>query len=921
MFAGPFIAPRWRLQLRNRIAPRTSLVLSGSAVLLLAIAAAQESARPTQPLGPVGEQESKPAMAAVPVASVIDPGVIPSRQNITPAGLQSVFESRVYGVAFDEKGESIYAATPGQKGSFVYQIDLKTNQMMKVVSASAMPGMQGLAYDPVSHTALMSAMEGGGKKKDSVGQLVAIGEQSSVLAGGLGSHQAGGIAVGRARNSHGQRLAVMALTFDDEAAVIDLDSKAVVQRVKTGIAPFGAVISGDSSAAYVSNWGGRVPRPGERSAATGSETGADQVLVDERGVASSGTVARIDLVSGQVTASIEVGLHPSGLAWDEKHQRLYVANSNSDCISVVDTEKNRLLETIAIQPFARKVADIAPESVALSPDGKTLYATLAGINAVAVIEVGAAPAHLAGLIPTGWYPNHVAVSPDGKLLGVSTLLGVGSGWNSPGLLARERREGMKPELNIHRRYVHADRGTVQIIPVPDGDEMARYSAAVAENNRMRLKGDLQAASELQAMADPKARPRPVPARAGEPSTIDHVVYIIKENRSYDQYFGSLGKGNGDPSLNVYDDNVIPNQRKLAREFVLLDNFYANGGNSADGHQWLTQAAETDYTYWPGYNGRSYPKNGDDPLAFAGSGFLWDHLAAHHKTFADFGEYVGQMAGKNENVRIDFLNQYKNGDQFIGSFSTKAPIARLNQYLVADYPAYGLRVPDVVRARIFIRHLKQWENEGRMPNLVMIQLPSDHTAGTTPGFSTPKACMADNDLALGQVVEAISNSQFWKSTLIFIVEDDAQDGLDHVDGHRTVALAVSPYIRRGSIDSTFYSQVSMVKTIELIMGLPPMSIFDLIANDMRASFQATADLTPYQAVEPAQSIYERNPELNSLQGQDRQDALASSKMDWHEPDDVPTEQLNAILWRNSKNSTYPARKRGVSVFRPESLRLR
>ena len=201
---------------------------------------------------------------------------------------------------------------------------------------------------------------------------------------------------------------------------------------------------------------------------------------------------------------------------------------------------------------------------------------------------------------------------------------MGSGWNSPGLLRREKREGMKPELNIHRRYVHADRGTVHIIPVPDEDQLGRYSIAVAENNHMSLQSDFSPPAAQQ-KPDPSAAPRPIPARAGEPSTIDHVVYIIKENRSYDQYFGSLGKGNGDPSLDIYGDDVIPNQRKLAREFVLLDNFYANGGNSADGHQWVTQAAETDYTYWPGYNGRSYPKNGDDPLAFAGSGFLWDQL--------------------------------------------------------------------------------------------------------------------------------------------------------------------------------------------------------------------------------------------------------------------------------------------------------
>src|SRR6202012_6100979 len=221
-------------------------------------------------------------------------------------------------------------------------------------------------------------------------------------------------------------------------------------------------------------------------------------------------------------------------------------------------------------------------------------------------------------------------------------------------------------------------------------------------------------------------------------------------------------------------------------------------------------------------------------------------------------------------------------------------------------------------RIFLRHLKTWESSGEMPNLVMIQMPSDHTEGTTPGFSTPRACLADNDLAIGQIVDAISHSQFWKSTLILIVEDDAQDGLDHVDGHRTVALAVSPYTKRGSIDSTFYSQVSMVKTIELIMGVPPMSLFDLIANDMRQSFQQAPDLTPYEAVEPKQSIYELNPELNALDGQSKADAMASSKMNWEEPDDVPTEELNQILWRNANGTQYPSWKRHSGVFQPGQM---
>jgi DNA-binding beta-propeller fold protein YncE len=900
---------------RSRPIQLTNAILASCIVLSVHGTLLSQTA---QRLGPVGEQESKPLMVARPVKSVVDPGVVPSRQAITPAGLQSVFESRVFGVAFGENGESIYAAVLSQKGTDVYQIDLKTNQTTAVLSAVASAGLQGLAYDTVSHAPLLSGLVGSGKRQESAGELVTFtGKNSVVVAADLGTHQIGGVGAGRSPNTQGRRLAVVALTYDDQVAIIDLNTKEVVFKVRTGIAPFSVAVSQDSSVAWVSNWGGRPPKLGERSAATGSEPNADHVLVDERGVASSGTVERIDLLTGKVTATIAAGLHPSGMAWDETTQRLYVANSNSDSISIMDTAANRLFGTIDLQPFTKKAAGVSPVSVALSSDHFTLYAACAGINAVAVIDIRSLHPRIAGFLPTGWYPDHVTVSPDGKFIAVSTLLGVGSGWNSPGLLSREKKLGMKPELNMQRRYVHADRGTVQIVAVPGENELARFSVAVAENNHMRLSTDLLNTEVAQRKPNSQATPRPVPSLPGEPSTIDHVVYIIKENRSYDQYFGSLGKGNGDPTLDTYQDDTIPNQRKLALEYVLLDNFYANGGDSADGHQWLTQAAETDYTYWPGYNGRSYPKNGDDPLAFAGSGFLWDHLSAHHKTFADFGEYVGQMEEKNSAQRAILLDEYRRGGTFEGAFATKAPIARLNQYLVSDYPAYGLRVPDVVRARIFLRHLKTWENTGGMPNLVMIQLPSDHTEGTTPGFSTPKACLADNDLALGQIVEGISHSRFWKSTLILIVEDDAQDGLDHVDGHRTVALAVSPYIRRGAIDSSFYSQVSMVKTIELILGLPSMSLFDFIANDMRDSFQPTRDLTPYQAVEPQQSIYETNPDLHALDGQNKLDAIASARMDWHEPDDVPSEQLNQILWRNAMNTDFPVWKRHSVAFRMPS----
>ncbi len=831
-----------------------------------------------------------------PVSTVLDPGVITTRQAITPAGIQMVFGHRVQGVAFGPSSDVVYALAAASKGAVIYKFDWRTNRALQIVRSTASPGIQSLAFDPVAKSPVMAGLNASkvGSETRQIIQLIGIASGATrVEASDFGRNVVGGLVLTRDA-AH----ALVALTFNDELAIIDRDT-GTAAKIRTGIAPFGVAVNEAGTVAYVSNWGGRFPKPGDRTATTGNERNADRVVVDARGIAASGTVARVDLKTREVTNLIEVGLHPTGMALDERRQRLYVANSNSDSVTVVDTRANTVIESIPIRPFERKAAGAAPESIVLSEDGLRLYVACAGINAVAVI--GLRPSRLEGLIPTGWYPNHIALSPDGEYLAVSTMLGVGSG----------SREGQ----DQRRRYVHANRGTLHVIPVPDVSQLAGYTTAVAENNRLRLaapQGRRAAASPARAAS----MPLPVPQRSGEPSLIDHVVYIVKENRSYDQYFGDLGKGNGDPSLQLVGDDVIPNQRKLARDFVLLDNFYANGGNSADGHQWVTQTAETDYTYWPGYTGRSYPKNGDDPLAFANSGFLWDNALGHRRTFADFGEFAGVLPNMN---RLKLLDEYRNGSDFRDTFQSVAPIAPLNRYLIKDYPTYSLQVPDVVRARIFLRHLKDWERTGSMPNLVMVQLPSDHTSGTSPNYSTPKACFADNDFALGQIVEGLTHSKFWPNMLIFVVEDDAQSGLDHVDGHRTVAQVISPYTRRGAVDSTFYSQASIAKTIELILGLPTMSLFDLIANDMRNAFQTTPIFTPYTAETPRQSIYEANPSLSALKGQARKAAKEAMRMNFRDPDSAPTGKVNRMIWASVRGwaAPYPAAKRGAFLpFGPD-----
>jgi hypothetical protein len=321
--------------------------------------------------------------------------------------------------------------------------------------------------------------------------------------------------------------------------------------------------------------------------------------------------------------------------------------------------------------------------------------------------------------------------------------------------------------------------------------------------------------------------------------------------------------------------------------------------------------------WPGYQGRSYPYDGTDPIAYSKNGFIWDYAVNKGRTVRIFGEYAGHLT-TSKPARIQYLNRWKQGDDFTKEWNTVAPIAPMNKLLAKNYPSWSENIPDVARAQIFLADLKRMESEKAMPNLTIVQLAADHTAGTDPGTSTPRSMVADNDLALGQIVEALTKSTFWPKMAIFIVEDDAQNGVDHVDGHRTVALAVSPYTRRGAVDSTFYSTQSMVKTIELILGLPTMSVFDLIAEDMRASFTSKSDTTPYTALPAEVSLFEVNPPVKALRGAARKAAIASSKMRFDLPDAAPADKLNRILWGAVRgwSTPYPAPVR--SAFAPLSL---
>jgi YVTN family beta-propeller protein len=851
-----------------------------------------------------------------PQRGITDPGVIATNQVTTPAGVQSVFQGRVTGLHFGRESSEIWVAVPGS----VYRMAWADNRVLARVPISGRSGIYGLAFDGANGGMFVSSVgrvpagaqrpAGAAANAPSVAQLATIAGDSLHSFGGFGHDMAGSPAVARRANASGHRVAVLPLISDDQLAVVDADNGELLRTVQLGVAPVAAVVSFDGAVAWVTELAGRQPVANERAVAQCCEARAEPVRTDARGIAEAGTVVRIDLITGEAGVRIGVGRHPTAIVWDEDRNRAYVTDGNSDEVSVLDTRTDSLLGSISIAPFATHAPGLAPTALALSPDGATLYVALGGVNAVAVYQLAPAPGEvtLRGMIPTAWYPSTLDASPDGRLLAIGTLFGVGSGTSTTG--------------GQTGRYVHAVRGAVNVVEVPTAGQLAAFTVAVSRNNRLPL----AAVAAGIATARRGITPRAVPERPGEPSLINHVVYVIRENRTYDQVLGDLGRGDGDTSLVMYGRDVTPNSHALAEQFVTLDRLFASGGNSADGHQWLTQANETEYTLWPLYEGRSYPYDGTDPLAYSNGGFIWDAAAARHRSVAVFGEFAPEKNASGAAGRARLLAQYRaRGAEStplrLPAFHTTSPIPSLDQVLVRDFPSWTLDIPDVARAEIFLAHLADWQQRDSMPNLVILQLPSNHTSGTNEGWCTPKACVADNDLALAKIVDGLSHSRFWSDMAILVVEDDAQNGVDHVDGHRTVALAVSPYIRRGAVDSTFYNHPSLLKTIELMLGLPSLSIFDLAATDLGKSFIGPGerpDATPFVALEPAQSIYDLNPPASSLRGAQRNAAFASGRMRFDVPDAAPSGVLNRILWHDAKGWAKPFPAVRSALFFPMAL---
>jgi YVTN family beta-propeller protein len=697
------------------------------------------------------------------------------------------------------------------------------------------------------------------------------------------------IPAGLALSRDGQRLYV-AGNLSNRLLEIDVASGKTLRMIDVGALPYDVALVGDK--VFVSNWGGRQFAHEGKSGPAGHGT---TVRVDPvRYIANDGSVSVIDLNTGNVEKEIVTGARATALAVSPDQKFIAVADVGSDAVSVIDVRTLEVIETISLHWQPKDLFGASPDALVFDDSGKRLYVCNATQNAIAVVNFAPGKSHMVGLIPTGWFPGAIDFDQKHSKLCVANVKGIGSG--------EDAKPGKKLELNSHQW-----RGTIEIIDEPSERKLAKHTQAVLENYG-------HAAMEA-AMLPPRegVAAKPVPERAGEPSVFKHVLYIIKENRTYDQVLGDMKEGNGDAHLCIFGEKITPNQHKLSREFVLLDDTRCSGAVSADGHQWTDSAFATDYIEksFAGFP-RSYPYYGDDAMAYSPAGFLWDNAIAHGKTFRDYGEFTRDDAFWTDHKRRDephFLDCYRDFVKGTGSITLRshATVPSLDPYLCTNSSGFKLNVPDVWRARVFIDELKQFEKTDNFPQLMIMLLPSDHTAGTKARSPTPAAKVADNDLALGQIVEAIGNSKYWKDTCIFAIEDDPQMGFDHVSSYRTTAYVASAYTKRHTVIHTPYNQTGLVRTIELMLGLPPMNQFDATATPMFDCFADQPDFTAFKHVHNNIPLDKMNPDPRAINDKvQRKFAIASNKLPLDDADECPEDLFNRILWNAQRgDDPYPA----------------
>ena len=632
--------------------------------------------------------------------------------------------------------------------------------------------------------------------------------------------------------------------------IINMVTKKTIQRVDLKKEAYSCLLSPDRKELYISLWGG------------------DQVLV-------------WNVAQKKMTAAIAVGDNPNELLLSKNGSRLFVANANDNSVSVIDIKKRKVLEVLNAALFPDAPAGSTSNGLALSADEKLLYVANADNNCLAVFDVSRAGSSKSkGFIPTGWYPTNIKVI--GKKIYVSNGKGFSSFANphgpNPAFPAQAvlRHAGDTAAVQKVEYIGGLMKGTMSIINEPGDEALAAYSVAVYKNTPYNKERETNSEGEAG---------NPVPMKVGDPSPVKYVFYIIKENRTYDQVLGDMPEGNGDTSLVLFGERITPNHHKLAREFVLLDNFYVDGEVSADGHNWSTSAHATDYLEknWPtsyGNRGGSYPGEGKREIANPKKGYIWDYCMRAGISYRTYGEFADDG---------------------------KPNIPALAGHLCTYFPSYNLAIRDTVRYNAWKRDFDSLVAINRLPRFNSIRFSNDHTEGLRKGRPTPFAHVADNDLAVGLFMEHLSKSPVWKESAVFIVEDDAQNGPDHVDAHRTVAFVAGPFIKRKTVDHTMYSTSSMLRTIELILGLPPMSQYDAAAVPMYRSFTAKPDYTPYISLPANIDLDERNNVSSAS-------ARISEQFDFSKEDRAPDLLFSQVIWKAVKgeHSVMPAPRRSAFI---------
>jgi YVTN family beta-propeller protein len=796
--------------------------------------------------------------------------LVPSNQVLKPEGVQIYFPGRPVDLALNNDNSLLAVLNK----SSLELVSVKESKIIQSLHIGGGASFKGISFSPDGKSIIAS------QARDRI--VIAQMNEENMLKWGesivfpepkIGGHPVPG---GFAFSENHSKLYVP-LNRNNSLAVVEMQSKAITE-IAVGVAPFQAIIFSDEKA-YVSNWGGRVPLPGEAS----FKSSGTEVLVDPKtGIVNSGTVSVVDLKKGKEINSIDVGLHPTSMVLSSDKEYLFVACSNSDFISVIDTKKDKVISEISTRMEKDLPFGSAPNALTISKDGKYLYVANGTDNAICVINL-AENNKVMGFIPTGWYPGAVILDNEENHIIVANTKGIGS-------------RDLKTDRKGYNSHDHL--GSLSIISIPDELILNRMTEVVKENNSFaRMQKDLN----LKKQKEEKVV---IPQFPGQSSHFKHVVYIIKENRTYDQVFGDLPQGNGDTSLVHFGREVTPNHHALAEEFVLMDNYYCSGILSADGHQWTDEAYVTDYIEkFFGDFPRSYPYDGDDPLAYSPAGFIWDNVLNHGLTFRNYGEFVDAVIEPKNATFTDIYEDFINGTNKI-KIRASVNLPQIEKYTCPTFIGFPEKVSDIYRASEFIKELREFEKNDNFPSFIIMLLPNDHTSGTRPGLPTPRAAVADNDLALGRVVEAISNSKFWKETCIFVTEDDPQAGLDHVDGHRTVGLVVSPYTKRNKVISTNYTQINMFRTIENILGIPPLNQFDLAAEPMNDCFTSQSDFSSYKALPNIIPLDELNPSLADLGGEQLYWAQKSMEQNLDDFDQIDEDTFNRIIWHSVKGYDVP-----------------